>query len=73
MLSKIDTIDIAHRIDHTILKPDVTQSEIEQLCREAKENLFAAVCIPPVYVGCFQKDYSDFLYSCKVVEKPKLG
>lgn len=41
---------IASYIDHSILKPDTTLSDIRQLCEEAKENGFAAVCVPPLYV-----------------------
>ena len=37
-------------IDHTILKPTTTLAEIEQLCNEAKEFQFAAVCVPPTVV-----------------------
>ena len=42
---------IAEMIDHTILKPEATKSEIEQLCKEAMEYEFAAVCINPYYVS----------------------
>lgn len=37
-------------IDHTILKPTTTLTEVERVCREAKEYQFAAVCIPPLFV-----------------------
>jgi deoxyribose-phosphate aldolase len=43
-------MNIASYIDHTILKPTVTVSEIERICNEAKEYHFAAVCIPPLFV-----------------------
>lgn len=42
--------DIAGYIDHTLLKPDATPAEIEKLCREARDNHFAAVCINPPFV-----------------------
>jgi len=38
---------LAGLIDHTILKPDATRSEVERLCAEAREHLFASVCIQP--------------------------
>ena len=38
-------------IDHTLLKPDATAKEIEQLCREAAEFKFATVCVNPVWVA----------------------
>ena len=37
-------------IDHTVLKPTTTLQEVEQLCREAIQYHFAAVCIPPLFV-----------------------
>jgi deoxyribose-phosphate aldolase len=42
--------DIARLIDHTILKPDATQAQIAQLCHEAREYGFAAVCVNPTHV-----------------------
>ena len=54
--------DFASKIDHTNLKPDVTLTEIEQLCREAKEFSFAAVCVPPMYVS----DAKQFLEKTKI-------
>ena len=41
---------IAKYIDHTILKPTTILSEVENLCNEAIEYQFAAVCIPPLFV-----------------------
>lgn len=37
-------------IDHTILKPTTTINEIKQLCKEARDFQFAAVCVPPPLV-----------------------
>ncbi|WP_295128358.1 deoxyribose-phosphate aldolase [uncultured Chitinophaga sp.] len=37
-------------IDHTVLKPVTTLENIKQLCMEAVEYSFAAVCVPPPYV-----------------------
>ena len=42
--------DLAALIDHTLLKPDATVREIEQLCAEALKYSFASVCINPSYV-----------------------
>ncbi len=41
---------LAGLIDHTILKPDATQAEIEKLCAEANANGFASVCVQPSWV-----------------------
>ncbi|MFN8293101.1 MAG: deoxyribose-phosphate aldolase [Chitinophagales bacterium] len=43
-------MNLAPFIDHTLLKADASESEIEQLCNEAKEHGFAAVCVPPYFV-----------------------
>ncbi len=45
-----DPAKIAALIDHTLLKPTATQSQIETLCQEAIKYNFASVCINPVYV-----------------------
>ncbi|MVT09728.1 deoxyribose-phosphate aldolase [Chitinophaga tropicalis] len=37
-------------IDHTILKPTTTLEDIKNLCMEAVEYDFAAVCVPPPFV-----------------------
>jgi deoxyribose-phosphate aldolase len=42
--------DIARYIDHTLLKPDATQAQIAQLCHEARQYDFAAVCVNPTHV-----------------------
>lgn len=41
---------IARYIDHTLLQPTATISQIKKLCEEAKQFKFAAVCVPPSYV-----------------------
>ncbi|RQO30727.1 deoxyribose-phosphate aldolase [Taibaiella sp. KBW10] len=43
-------MNIEAYIDHTILKPSTTIGEVEQLCKEAIQYQFAAVCVPPFYV-----------------------
>ena len=42
--------EIARTIDHTLLKPEATREQIEQLCAEAREHGFATVCINPTWV-----------------------
>ncbi len=42
--------EIARMIDHTLLKPDATRSQIETLCGEAREHGFATVCVNPTWV-----------------------
>jgi len=43
--------DIAPFIDHTLLKPDATKSEMDQLCKEAIEYKFYSVCVNPYWVS----------------------
>jgi len=42
--------DLAQFIDHTLLKPDATAADIDELCSEAVEHGFASVCINPSWV-----------------------
>lgn len=42
--------DLASLIDHTLLKPEATGSDIQLLCEEAISHEFATVCVNPVYV-----------------------
>lgn len=42
---------IADYVDHTLLKAEATQSEVDQLCDEAREHHFAAVCVNPAWVA----------------------
>ena len=43
-------MNIASYIDHTILKPGLLVADVEQVCKEAKQYGFAAVCVPPGFV-----------------------
>jgi deoxyribose-phosphate aldolase len=42
---------IGQYVDHTVLKQQTSQADIEKLCREAIELSFAAVCVPPYWVS----------------------
>ena len=37
--------ELASYIDHTLLKPDATRAQLEQLCTEAAEHQFSTVCV----------------------------
>ena len=45
-----DKARIADFIDHTLLKPEATRTEVEKLCAEAATHRFAAVCVNPGWV-----------------------
>ena len=42
---------VASMIDHTLLKPDASRANIEELCREAAQFKFATVCVNPTWVA----------------------
>lgn len=46
-------------IDHTLLKPTASVSDIITLCEEARTHRFAAVCVPPCYVGLAANQLAD--------------
>jgi deoxyribose-phosphate aldolase len=52
-------MNIASFIDHTILKASTTDNEVDLLCEEALQHHFAAVCVPPLYVGKAHKFLKD--------------
>jgi deoxyribose-phosphate aldolase len=68
---KLSSQDLAGMIDHTLLKPDATISEINQLCEEAIQYNFASVCINPSYVDtCFNLIKSSNVKVCTVIGFP---
>ena len=54
--------DWASLIDHTLLKPEASESDIRRLCEEAARFGFASVCVNPVWV----KRASEFLRGTSV-------
>lgn len=46
-------------IDHTLLKPTATVTDIIKLCEEARTYRFAAVCVPPCYVALAANQLAD--------------
>jgi deoxyribose-phosphate aldolase len=46
----INNHDLAGMIDYTLLKPEATEAQVRELCREAKQHGFYAVCISPWHV-----------------------
>jgi deoxyribose-phosphate aldolase len=61
----------AHCIDHTKLHPNITQAEVAQLCAEAAQHQFAAVCIPPYFVAdCAKFLINTAVKTCTVVGFP---
>jgi deoxyribose-phosphate aldolase len=42
---------VAQLIDHTLLKPDASATDIDTLCTEAAQHHFATVCVNPAWVA----------------------
>src|SRR5438874_3475640 len=62
---------IAAMIDHTLLKPDATRQNIEDLCREAAQFKFATVCVNPTWVAlCARLLAGSGVKVCSVVGFP---
>src|SRR5438874_6079894 len=65
------TSGIAAMIDHTLLKPDATRQNIEDLCREAAQFKFATVCVNPTWVAlCARLLSATGVGVCSVVGFP---
>jgi deoxyribose-phosphate aldolase len=63
--------EIASYIDHTLLKPDSTHGQIEQLCTEARRFRFASVCINPTWIQlCADLLVDSGVLICTVVGFP---
>lgn len=41
---------LAALIDHTILRPDATEADVRKVCAEARQYVFASVCVNPYWV-----------------------
>jgi deoxyribose-phosphate aldolase len=65
------TGDVAGMIDHTLLKPDASRTEVEKLCREAADYHFASVCVNPTWVAtCARLLHGTPVKVCSVVGFP---
>ena len=53
-------MNLAAYIDHTLLRPDASRDHILNLCSEAKQYQFAAVCVPPCYIRTAADALADF-------------
>ena len=49
-------MELAGIIDHTNLQPDASESDIRQLCAEARQYRFASVCVNPCSVRLAAKE-----------------
>jgi deoxyribose-phosphate aldolase len=44
-------LEMSQLIDASVLRPDATRADIEQLCREALQYKFYSVCVNPTWVS----------------------
>jgi len=49
--TNLSPAQLAAFIDHTVLKPDASPAQIEQLCAEAREHQFFSVCVNGSWVA----------------------
>lgn len=65
------TQNYAAMIDHTLLKAEATQKQVEQICAEAKQYGFASVCVNPTWVKfCSQQLAGTEVKVCTVIGFP---
>ncbi|MFT7486948.1 MAG: deoxyribose-phosphate aldolase [Candidatus Paceibacteria bacterium] len=59
------------KIDHTLLKPDATAEQVDELCEEAIRNRFASVCVNGTWVQrCAEILQGSGVLVCTVVGFP---
>jgi deoxyribose-phosphate aldolase len=71
--AKPNPADIARLIDHTLLLPEATEAQIQQLCRDAKHYRFASVCVHPTWVSLARTLLVDSLVKVATVAGFPLG
>ena len=65
----MDKQEILSRVDHTLLKPTSTWSQIQEICQTALAYHTASVCIPPAFVARAHEAYPE-LNVCTVIGFP---
>ena len=66
----MDRSELLSHVDHTLLRPDATWGEIQQLCDEALKYHTASVCVPPSYVTRCANYLRSRIPVCTVVGFP---
>ncbi|SEO48368.1 deoxyribose-phosphate aldolase [Paenibacillus sp. OV219] len=51
MGQQLEGAALAAYFDHTLLKPEASLEQIVKLCKEARDNKFATVCVNPYWVS----------------------
>ncbi len=47
----VSATELARMIDHTLLKPEAAETQVEKLCAEAAQYHFASVCVNPTFAS----------------------
>lgn len=67
----LTSVQLAGLMDHTILKPEATETDVLRLCREARDNAFCSVCVNPVWVPLVARELAgSSVKVCSVVGFP---
>jgi deoxyribose-phosphate aldolase len=62
---------VAALIDHTLLRPEATASEIRKVCAEARQYGFASVCVNPYWASLVTAEIAGSLVkACTVIGFP---
>jgi deoxyribose-phosphate aldolase len=68
---RVESGPMAQRIDHTLLKPEATPTQVRVLCRDAVQYEFSTVCVNPLYVKSAVRDLAGSpVKVCTVVGFP---
>lgn len=57
----MNRLDVAHIVDHTVLKPETTTAEVIALCIEAQALDVYAVCVSPTFVVTARENLSSLI------------
>jgi len=63
--------ELASKIDHTLLKPEATAAEVDNIVAEAIEYRFVSVCVAPIWVSRVARQLSGSgVLTCTVTSFP---
>ena len=63
-------MNYAKFIDHTLLKPESTRQQIDQIIDEAKEYNFKSICVNPTHVKYAERLNDSGVLVCTVIGFP---
>jgi deoxyribose-phosphate aldolase len=63
---------ILHRIDHTLLKQNITHEDLKKLCQDATHYGFYSVCVQPIHVNFVKRQLGEGskIKVCAVISFP---